>query len=67
MLVTGSLLVGLVVLLIAAGVRIGSRPLTVKLELERAKALVGTLNSQDTVMDFVGVGITPTVLSAATS
>ncbi|TFC55100.1 MULTISPECIES: DUF4012 domain-containing protein [unclassified Cryobacterium] len=59
--------VGLVVVVGAAAGWVGSRVLTAKAELEQAQVLVGTLKSQATAMDFVGLGATSTKLSAATS
>ena len=66
-LITVSVLVGLVILLGVAGGWVGSRALTAKAELEKAQTLVGTLKTQATAMDFAGLGVTSTKLSAATS
>ena len=65
-LITLTVLVGLVVLLGAAGGWVGSRALTAKAELEKAQTLVGTLKTQAAAMDFAGLGDTSTMLSAAT-
>ncbi|TFC33967.1 DUF4012 domain-containing protein [Cryobacterium sp. TMT2-42-4] len=65
-LITLTVLVGLVVLLGAAGGWVGSRALTAKAELEKAQTLVGTLKTQATAMNFAGLGDTSTMLSAAT-
>ncbi|TFC33832.1 DUF4012 domain-containing protein [Cryobacterium sp. TMT2-14] len=66
-LITLTVLIGLVVLLGAAGGWVGSRALTAKAELEKAQTLVGGLKTQATAMDFAGVGDTATKLSVATS
>ena len=67
MLVSLSVLVGLVILLGAAGGWVGFRALTAKAELERAQTLVGTLKTQAAAMDFAGLDTSATELSAATS
>ncbi|TFC32006.1 DUF4012 domain-containing protein [Cryobacterium sp. TMT2-18-3] len=66
-LITLAVLIGLVVLLGAAGGWVGSRALTAKAELEKAQTLVGALKTQATAMDFAGIGDTSTKLSVATS
>ncbi|TFC41083.1 MULTISPECIES: DUF4012 domain-containing protein [Cryobacterium] len=66
-LITIAVLVGLVIVVGAAGGWVASRALTAKSELEKAQTFVGTLKTQAAAMDFVGVGTTSAKLSAATS
>ncbi|MBG6058647.1 hypothetical protein RCH16_002296 [Cryobacterium sp. MP_M5] len=66
-LVTLSVVVGVLLVLGAAAGWVGSRALTAKSELEKAQTLVGTLKTQGAAMDFAGLGTTSTKLTAATS
>lgn len=67
LIVTLSVVGGLIVLLATAGGWLGTRVLNAKSSLESAQSLVGTVKKQATAMDFAGIGTSSTELSKLTA